>query len=671
MILHRLIFRPVASLLKFRWALLVFLLGLSQLSQGGEPTGASNLVNIATANETKSASVEAKNESTERPNILWLSVEDISPHLGCYGDSIATTPHLDQFAKQSILYRNAFATAGVCAPSRSAIITGMYQTSIGTQHMRCLAQIPKFIKPFPTYLRNAGYFCTNNSKTDYQFTTPKDCWDQSNGKAHWKNRDKDQPFFAVFNFTGCHESGIENNKKYAKITKGIKKHDRKITSQTLPPYYPKTKEVLDDWGRNYDLITATDRWVAEKLKEIDDAGLRDNTIVFFWSDHGIGLPRAKRWLYDSGMKVPLMVRIPKKHRTQDRKFESVKSDQLVSLIDLGPTVLQLAGIPIPTFMHGQPFIGNQNRRRSYVYGARDRMDERYDIIRAVRDQQFKYIRNYEPWKPYYQYMNTPEKGRTMMAIRTAAFNSPLPGVAKFLATSKPVEELYDTLNDPHEMKNLANEGQYQQTLQRMRNAHFAWVAQTRDTGLLPEAYIREQSEKLGSPYAIFAGEDGASKIARLRDAASLSLKNIDSIDEMISNLEHPDAGIRYWSAIGIGNIDLGKNKKAKTKAETAITSRLNDPSENVRVAVARALCKMDKPAEALPVLVKILDDGSQWARVHAANVLDEIDQQAVPVIDAMKRNLSYRPKLVSEGKYTVRVLNRALNELEGTENRVK
>lgn len=671
MIFHRLFFQPVVSLRKFRWVLFLFLLGLSQSSRGDEPIHASNLAAIGTVVEKKHASVEAEKDSTERPNILWLSVEDISPHLGCYGDAVATTPHLDQFAKQSILYRNAFATAGVCAPSRSAIITGMYQTSIGTQHMRCRAQIPKFIKPFPTYLRNAGYFCSNNSKTDYQFTTPKDCWDQSSGKAHWKNRDKDQPFFAVFNFTGCHESGIEDNNKYARITKGIKRHDRKTTAQTLPPYYPKTKEVLDDWGRNYDLITATDLWVADKLKELDDAGLSDNTIVFFWSDHGVGLPRSKRWLYDSGMQVPLMVRIPKKLRTQNRDFENVKSDQLVSLIDLGPTVLQLAGLPIPTYMHGKPFLGKQNSKRKYVYGARDRMDERYDIIRAVRDQRYKYIRNYEPWKAYYQYMNTPEKGRTMKAIRKSAFNSPSPGVAKFLATSKPIEELYDTLNDPHEMNNLANEDQYRQTLQRMRDAHFAWVAETRDTGLLPEAYIREQAAKLGSPHAIFAGQNGASKIARLRDAASLSLKDIGAIDEMIANLEDADAGIRYWSAIGIGNINFGKSKTAKIKAETAITARLNDPSENVRVAAARALCNMDKPANALPVLVSVLDDGSQWARVHAANVLDEIDQQASPVIDAMKRNLAYRPKLVAEGKYTVRVLNRAINELEGTENRVK
>lgn len=656
---------------KFSWLAGLIAVAISFHSFATNSSAATQEVTSVAVSQKPTASVRVPKPNLERPNILWLSVEDISPHLGCYGDKFATTPNLDQFAKQSILYQNAFATAGVCAPSRSAIITGMYQTSLGTQHMRCSAKLPNFIKPFPTYLLDAGYYCTNNSKTDYQFKTPKDCWDQSSGKAHWKNRGKNQPFFAVFNFTGCHESGIEDDNKYAKTTKGIRKHDRQIVGKSLPPYYPKTKEVLDDWGRNYDLITATDRWFAQKLKELDDAGLTDDTIVFFWSDHGIGLPRAKRWLYDSGMKVPLIVRVPKKFRSRNQLSENVLSNRLVSLIDLGPTVLKLAGLPIPSYMHGQPFLGNEDLKREYVYGARDRMDERYDIIRAVRDERFKYIRNYEPWKPYYQYMNTPEKGRTMKAIRKSALNSPSPCVATFLANNKPVEELYDTTNDPHELNNLANSKRHKQTLQRMREAHLAWVAKTRDTGLLPEAYIREQAEKLGSAHAIFAGEDGAKKISRLRDAATLSSKGIASIDDMIANLGDADPGVRYWAAIGIGNIDFSKTKERKSKAESSILSRLTDSVDDVRIAAARALCKMDAPEKALPVLVDILDDGSQWARVHAANVLDEIDEQASPVIAAMKRNLAYRPKLVADGKYTVRVLNRAINELEGTNNRVK
>lgn len=606
--------------------------------------------------------------AADRPNILWLSCEDISAHLGCYGYPNATTPNLDQFAAEGTRYENAFVTAGVCAPCRSAIITGMYQTSLGTQHMRCSAQLPEHVKPFPTYLREAGYYCTNNSKQDYQFKTPKDVWDVSSGKAHWKNRpDDDTPFFAVFNYTGCHESGIASKGKYESVTKGLVKHDRDVVVKSLPPYYPDTPTVREDWGRYYDVITAMDRWVGEHLTALDDAGLADDTIVVYWSDHGVGLPRAKRWLYDSGMHVPLIVRIPEKFRVGAQGKPGIAEKNLVSLIDLGPTALNLAGIPIPEHMQGQAFLGpNTPDPRKFVFGARDRMDERYDIIRAVRDHRFKYIRNYESFKTFYQYMNTPEKGATMREIRRVqADASASSGVARFLAPSKAIEELYDTQNDPHEMNNLADDPQFKDDLERLRKAHLNWVLETRDLGLVPEAEINARQKELGSAWAILSGDQAGTLIQRLRDAASLSLEGPDSLPQMRKTLKDDDAAVRYWAAIGIGN--LGTDG-APAKAD--LTTALKDKSENVRVAAARALCRMNETTDALPALVAVLDDGSQWARVHAANVLDEMDEQARPVLEAMKRNKAYRKGFVAEGKYTVRVLNRALNELLGTNNTV-
>ena len=604
--------------------------------------------------------------AAERPNILWLSCEDISAHLGCYGDDLATTPQLDAFAKQSVRYSHAFVTAGVCAPCRSAVITGMYQTSIGTQHMRCTAQLPKSIQPFTMRLRKAGYYCTNNSKTDYQFRHPRETWDASSGKAHWKHRPEGAPFFAVFNYTGCHESGIASNSKYNQVATGIKRHDRSVTAATLPPYYPDTPETRDDWGRYYDIITAMDRWAGDHLRQLDEAGLTDDTIVFFWSDHGVGLPRAKRWLYDSGMHVPLIVRIPEKWRRDGQGTPGTVSDQLISLIDLGPTVLRLAGVPLPQPLQGRPFLGDDlPAPRTYVYGARDRMDERYDIIRAVRDQRYKYIRNYEPFKAYYQYMNTPEKGRTMQAIRAAADHGPSPGVAQFLAQSKPAEELYDCQADPHEMHNLANSAEHQSILSRMRQAHLQWVTETRDLGLIPEAMLRERAAQAGSEWAVLQGQTGLNTIQRIRDAAALSLQPPTAVDQMRAATDDSDAAVRYWAAVGLGNLGL----KA-TSARAPLERLLQDRSANVRVAAARALCRMELPDQALPVLVDVLDNGTQWARVHAAVVLDELDEQARPVIDAMQRNKAYRDGFVARGKYTVRVLNRALNELQGTQHTV-
>ena len=608
-----------------------------------------------------------------RPNILWLSCEDISPHLQCYGYPNATTPNLDAFAKEGVRYTHAFVTAGVCAPCRSAIITGMYQTSIGTQHMRCSAKLPDHVRPFTKWLREAGYYCTNNSKQDYQFKTPSGTWDVSNAKAHWKNRPKDKPFFAVFNYGGCHESGIASEGKYKTVTKGLKPHDRDVVVKSLPPYYPDTPIVRDDWGRYYDVITAMDRWVAEKLEELDEAGLADDTIVVYWSDHGVGLPRAKRWLYDSGMHVPLIVRVPEKFRIDGQGKPGQVSDQLVSLIDLGPTVLNLAGVAVPSHMQGLAFLGPKTPSpRDYVYGARDRMDERYDIIRAVRDRRFKYIRNYEPFKTYYQYMNTPEKGRLMREIRRVeALSDISPGVARFLEPIKAKEELYDTDADPHEMHNLAADPMFAAELKRMRQAHLDWVLQTRDLGLVPEAEINARQAKLGSAWAILSNPDAGDLISKLRDAASLSLDGPKAAAKMIETLHEEDATIRYWACVGLGNIAREIPASQKDEAAIGLQVCLKDKSENVRVAAARALCHMDFAEEALPVLVEVLDDGTQWARVHAANVLDEINAQARPVIAAMKRNKAYRKGLVAEGKYTVRVLNRALNELEGTNNTVK
>ena len=593
-------------------------------------------------------------KAAERPNILWLSAEDISPHLGCYGDPHAITPHLDQLAKEGVRYTHAFTTAGVCAPCRSGIITGMYQTTIGTHHMRCNAQLPAHIKPFPLYLRKAGYYCTNNSKKDYQFREPKETWDVSGRKGHWRNRKKGQPFFAVFNFTGCHESGIASEAKYKSVTAGLKpsqRQDAKILK--LPPYYPDTPVVREDWKRNYELITAMDAWAGELIAQLKADGLYENTIIFFWSDHGVGLPRAKRWLYDSGTRIPLIVRMP-----AAAGVKSGVSNQLVSSIDLGPTVLKLAGLEVPKHMQGRSFIGGLPRK--YVYGARDRMDERYDIIRSVRDKRYRYIRNYEPLKTYYQHMNTPEKGATMKEIRRvhAAGNMPA-AAALFMAPKKPVEELYDLEADPHEINNLAADKKQAAKLKELRETHTQWVRDTGDLGLLPEAEIEIREKVVGARFDILNGKARLNK--ELSRVAALASDGESALPKLLEALGHDDAAIRYWGAIGVGNIG-GAAKSGKPAMMTA----LKDSAPSVRIAAARALAAMGEAARALPVLQRELESEHQWGRLAAAIVLDEMDEPARPAIPALKKALVNQPN-----KYIVRVANRALNELLGTNNVVR
>jgi len=433
--------------------------------------------------------------AADRPNILWISCEDISPDLGCYGDAYARSPNIDKLATQGARFTRAFSVAGVCAPSRSSIITAMHPTTIGTHHMRCKGVPPAHIRCFTEYLRGAGYYCTNNVKTDYNFDVPLTAWDQSSAKAHWRSRGKGQPFFAVFNFITTHESKIRSTAdEFATLTKQLRPGDRHDPAKAkLPPYYPDTAIVRNDWARYHDLITAMDLQVADVLKQLEEDGLSENTIVFYWSDHGRGLPRAKRWIYDSGIHVPLIVRWPGKV-----KPGSVRDD-LVSLMDLGPTAMNLAGIQLPAHLQGRPFLGdNLPAPREHVFAARDRMDETYDIIRCVRDKQFKYLRNFQPGKPYAQYIDYMEKMPTMQELRRMNKDGTLVGPQKlFFLPEKPEEELYDTAADPHEVINLAKKPEHQETLKRLRAALEHWRKDTKDLGLIPEDELKEKARPGG------------------------------------------------------------------------------------------------------------------------------------------------------------------------------
>ena len=599
--------------------------------------------------------------SETRPNIVWLSCEDISPHIGCFGDEHAITPSIDKLAREGVRYTNAFTTAGVCAPCRSGIITGMYQTTIGTHHMRCDAKLPPMIKAFSTYLRRAGYYCTNNSKTDYQTGDLRDAWNESGGKAHWRNREKQQPFFSVFNFTGCHESGIAGESKYKSVTAQLKPSQRQDPEKlNLPPYYPDTPIVREDWKRNYELIAAMDAWAGDLIEQLKEDGLYENTIIFFWSDHGAGLPRAKRWLYDSGTHIPLVVRIPEKFRSGEQGKPGSINDHLVSSIDFGPSVMNLAGLKIPDYVQGQPFVGpNLPQPREYIFGARDRMDERYDIIRSVRDKRYRYIRNYEPLKTYYQYMNTPEGGATMKEIRRVHAEGKLPPAARlFMAERKPVEELYDLKNDPYEINNLAEDPKYADRLKRMREVHLQWVRETKDLGLMPEPELVDRETKYGSRYAILRQAGGDALNSRLGKIAAMASEGEQALPQLIAAMDDEDAAIRYWGATGIGNIGTDA-----IKAESRMAAAIEDESVSVKVAAARALCFMGKPGKALPVLVEALRGEDTWGRLQAAIVLDSIGEEARPAEGALKEALTGQPS-----KYITRVANRALNVMNDTDN---
>ena len=428
------------------------------------------------------------------PNIVWIVCEDLSPqHLESYGGTGGKTPFLNALAAESVQYNQVFATAGVCAPSRAALITGAYQTSIGAMHMRTLAAsavaldayppgfkgystlLPEGMKPYPELLRSAGYYTSNNSKEDYQFESPVTMWDESSAKAHYRNRsDSTQPFFSIFNFMVTHESQV-----------WMREHEELLVRPeevSVPAVYPDdslTRRVLARFITN---AMRMDKQVGEVVAQLKEDGLYENTIIFFFSDHGDGMPYFKRELYDRGLRAPLLIKAPFLEAGS-------QSNELISFVDFAPTLLSLAGVPIPESMQGQAFLGPQKSAtpRKYSFAARDRMDSEYDRVRAVTDGEFKYIRNYMPEKPNYQNVNYRLQNPLMIHLLELNSKGLLnANQARWCAPTKPKEELYDTKTDPWEFKNLIGNPLYEEKLRELRKAHEDWVLTYGDLGALVE-----------------------------------------------------------------------------------------------------------------------------------------------------------------------------------------
>jgi N-sulfoglucosamine sulfohydrolase len=430
-------------------------------------------------------SIFQANAQYKRPNIIWITCEDISPFVGAYGDQLVKTPNIDQLAREGIRYNYVFTAAGVCAPSRSSFITGMYPTSIGTMHMRTIgdpkfqpvpsysAVIPAEIKCFPEFLRKAGYYCTNNEKQDYQFIPPVTVWDENSAAASFRNRPQGKPFFAVFNLFITHESQIFGR------TDSLLLDPDKIT---VPPYYPDTKTVRHDMNRLFTNIERMDSQVGELIQILKDEGVYENTIIFFFSDHGGALPWMKREILERGVHIPFIIRFP------GAANAGTVNNDLISGVDFAPTVLSLAGVHIPKYMQGQAFLGNQKSKtpRKYVFAARDRMDTEYDRVRMVRDKRFRYLYNYFPDQPYYQNIEYRLSIPMMKEFLILRDSGKLNSFQMAWFKNKPVEELYDVEKDPDELHNLVNDPKYRTKLIELRNAFQYWNKTVGDMGAIPE-----------------------------------------------------------------------------------------------------------------------------------------------------------------------------------------
>ncbi len=386
-------------------------------------------------------------QAADKPNILWLTSEDHGPQLGCYGDANARTPNVDVLAAKGMLFKRAWSVAPVCAPARTAIITGLYTSSSGGQHMRSMVPLPAEMKMYPQFLREAGYYCTNNAKEDYNVRKPAGLWDESSARAHWRKHAAGQPFFAIFNSLKSHESQIRT-RPHRQIAEPARMH--------VPAYHPDTPEVRQDWAQYYDKVSEADADAGKRLTEIEEAGLAEDTIVFYFSDHGSGMPRSKRWPCNSGLHVPLVVYFPQKwEHLAPREYQpGGKSDRLLSFVDLAPTLLSIAGIKPPEWMEGHAFAGPyQSDPQPYLLGERGRMDECMDLVRSVTDGRYVYLRNYFPHVSQGQFVTYQFETPTTRIWREL-FDQGKATEAQsiFWRVPKASEELYDLQSDPDEVR---------------------------------------------------------------------------------------------------------------------------------------------------------------------------------------------------------------------------
>jgi len=467
----------------------------------------------------KAANAAAPAAQGDKPlNVLCVVCEDTGiQYFGCYGSKLDVTPTIDKLARDGVRYTHFFDVIGVSAPSRVALITGVYPTAIGANNMRSYATngnfpegvIPYYVVPpagvkcYPEYLRAAGYYCTNNSKTDYQFPSPLTAWDDCSNNAEWKHAPAGMPFLAIYNFEESHESyvWVNRNKPLTVDPKDV----------PVPPYFPATDTVRRDIARVFSNVRLADQFLAQKLKELDDAGKTDNTIVIFYSDNGGPLLRQKRTVYEQGLHVPLIIRYPKGYKA------GTVEDRICSFVDIPATIMSLIGMRPPIYMHGKAFAGKYEvKPREYAYAAQDRCDVYYDKVGSVRDRRFIYLRNYMPEIAGYLDAAYRRQMPLMMDILKERDAGRLDAVQMdYFNKPRPKEEFYDAEADPDNIHNLINDKRYAADIDRLRRAHNQWVHDFNDLWFLPEKELSELMmpggvQRTVEPLVVVSGKDGAS-----------------------------------------------------------------------------------------------------------------------------------------------------------------
>ncbi|MDI1249647.1 MAG: sulfatase-like hydrolase/transferase, partial [Lacunisphaera sp.] len=564
----------------------------ARIKQACAVLGAAGLTAVAPASPAMAGADSPKPDFrplplTAGPNILWVVSEDNSPYtVGAYGDPLARTPNLDRLAARGIVYRRAFAAAPVCAPNRSTIITGRYASSLGTQHMRSRRSLPDNVGFFPEFLRAAGYFTSNNAKTDYNTSTPETAaWDENNKQAHWRHRRPGQPFFAVFNFEQSHESRLHERQPLLTDPAKVR----------VPAYLPDNPESRADLAQYYDCVTRADTAIGRILAQLAEDGLAEDTIIFYYSDNGGAVSRSKRFLYENGTQVALIMHFPEKYRHLAPAAAGSSLAELVNCVDLAPTMLSLAGLPVPRHFQGRAIAGPaRSPAPAHTFMFRDRMDERYDLSRAVTDGRYRYIRHFLPHLPLGQHLDFLWKQASMRQWAGQAQSGQLNALQRAFFEPKAAEELFDCEADPDNVRNLAGEPAHRDTLDRLRAALRGHLLSSRDTGFLPEAMMIALSG--ASSPAVLAAQDTAYPLARILDLVDSCQLGQLAPTALASALTDPLPVMRYWSIMGALSL----------KPMPDLSAGLTDSDASVRLAAAEVILRHTRDPAAWRVLAAAL-----------------------------------------------------------------
>jgi arylsulfatase A-like enzyme len=506
----------------------------------------------------------------QKPNILWVTIEDTSPQfIGCYGNLNARTPVIDKLAEEGVRFTNAFSTGTVCSPSRTAIITGVKTYKTGTGNHRSKYPIPDFIKGFPYYLQQSGYFTSNNVKTDYNVADEKgfikEAWNESSNNAGWWNRKPGQPFFAVFNFNDSHQSRTmtETYEWYVKNVYNELLPDERIGDNDfeMPPFYRDSPEMRKQFARVYNSIKLTDNRIGDLLARLEKDNLKDSTIIFFYADHGEGMPRGKTNGINYGYRVPFIIWFPEVYKhLSPWGTAGVVSDELIDFTDLAPTIICLADGKIPNHMKGRSVLGkNRSRPVENLYLSSDRSDNGIDMIRTVTDGKYVYSRNFMPFIPEARYIRYMEIGEIKQQMRKDLAENKLNPLQKSLFNERPAEFLFDLENDLWETQNLADDPKFKAVLEKMRNLLKTEIIESRDVMFLPEYEVGLLS-KTTNAYE-FRLNEAKYPVEEIYKAASLAgFRGKDVAVKQADLLKNPNKIVRYWAVLGLRSQSLGDLK---------------------------------------------------------------------------------------------------------------